>query len=80
MRSGNKELDAAYKTMRLEQGYVRINTWCPKENKVHVEAIIDLLSCHKEDSGSTVEFHEFIDDFIYNANKIIREYEVHNDK
>lgn len=81
-----KELTAKQYSKRMydkkhyDNGYVRVNKWCPLEYRGKVNSIIDLLSCHFEDSGSTVEFHGFIKEMFLVAENIKKEYSVVDDR
>jgi hypothetical protein len=79
MRVTSKEDRAKYVSQKIEQGYSRVNKWCPAEHRNTVNAIIDILCCHQEDPTSTIDFHEFINIIVENIERYNREYEVKND-
>jgi hypothetical protein len=76
MKASRTEERRIYVEKKYSSGYRRINKWCPNEYRSTVNAIIDILSCHKEDPSSTSDFHDFIEEIMTNAYRYQNEYEV----
>jgi hypothetical protein len=76
----NQYVKRIYDRRKYEEGYTRVNKWCPLEYRKHVNSIIDLLSCHFEDPESTVDFHGFIKEMFLVAENIKKEYSVVDDR
>lgn len=79
MAKQTKEERKRYREEKVLKGYIRVNKWCPQEYRKSVNALIDILSCHKEDVVSTSDFHDFLSQFMSMMQKYHNEYEVRNE-